>query len=86
MITVIVTVGFLVFGIWGWTEMRQEFDPILLMPSDSYLREWIRVYDADYPDNGWDAEVYSGDLSYLDLPNIDKLVTELEQSEVMEMS
>ena len=49
------------------------------MPSDSYLREWIRVYDADYPDNGWDAEVYSGDLSYLDLPNINKLVTELEQ-------
>ena len=77
--TVIATLGFLVFGIWGWTEMRQEFDPILLMPSDSYLREWIRIYDTDYPDNGWDAEVYSGELSYLDLPNIDKLATGLEE-------
>ena len=77
--TVTATAGFLVLGIWGWTEMRQQFDPILLMPSDSYLREWIRVYDADYPDNGWDAEVYSGHLSYSDLPNIDKLVTQLEQ-------
>jgi len=78
-ITVIATIGFLVFGIWGWVGMRQEFDPILLMPSDSYLREWLRIHETDYPNNGWDAEVYSGELSYSDLPNIDKLISGLEE-------
>ena len=29
-ITVIVTIGFLVFGIWGWTEMRQSCSCLLI--------------------------------------------------------
>jgi len=77
-LTVITSVACLILGVWGWSEMRQEFDVILLMPSDSYLRKWIRVYERDYPDNGWDAEVYSGHLSHKDLTSIDKLVMELE--------
>ena len=77
--TVISTIRFLDFGIWGWVGMRQEFDPMLVLPSDSYLREWLRIHETDYPNNGWDAEVYSGELSYSDLPNIDKLISGLEE-------
>ena len=78
-ITVIITLGMLMCGAWGWTGMIQRFDPFLLLPSDSYLREWIRYQKQYYPDDGWTADVYSGELSYQDLGAIDELVTELEQ-------
>jgi len=76
--TMILTVGLLAFGAWGWTGMKQKFDPVLLLPSESYLREWIRVQQEYYPENGWTADVYSGDLSYKDLDKIDELMTGLE--------
>ena len=78
-LTVIASVACLVLGVWGWSEMRQEFDITSLLPSDSYLRKWVHVYETDYQDNGyWDAEVYSGHLSHKDLSSIDKLVIDLE--------
>jgi len=77
-ITVMITVALLAFGAWGWTGMKQKFDPVLLLPSESYLREWIRYKQEYYPDNGWSADVYSGELSYKDLDAIDELVNELE--------
>ena len=43
------------------------------MPSDSYLRQWISNHKENYPDDGWEAEVYSGPLQYSDLKAIDKL-------------
>ena len=77
-VTIVATLVLFSFGVWGWTSIRQEFQPNKLMPSDSYLREWIRVYNAEYPDNGWDAEIFSGHLSHQDLSNIDRLVNDLE--------
>lgn len=77
-ITVLLTVTLLAFGAWGWTGIKQKFDPVLLLPSDSYLREWIRVQQEYYPKDGWVADVYSGEFSYKDLENIDNLVSELE--------
>ena len=65
-------------GVWGWIHIRQIFNPSLMMPSDSYLREWIRVHEANYPQAGWDAQVYSGHLDQSDLSSIDRLVRGLE--------
>eukprot|EP00092_Neocalanus_flemingeri_P006120 GFUD01006591.1.p1 GENE.GFUD01006591.1~~GFUD01006591.1.p1 ORF type:complete len:999 (+),score=194.12 GFUD01006591.1:266-3262(+) len=81
-ITVIVTVILLGFGAWGWTGMKQKFDPVLLLPSESYLREWIRVQKEYYPDNGWSADVYSGELSYKDLGKINDLIDGLTNLKV----
>jgi len=75
---VILTATLLAFGVWGWTGIKQKFDPVLLLPSESYLREWIRVQQEFYPQNGWGAEVYSGELSFKDLSSIEDLVTGLE--------
>jgi predicted RND superfamily exporter protein len=77
-ITILITVSLLAFGAWGWCQIKQKFDPILLLPSESYLREWIRVQQDFYPDDGWVADVYSGEISYKDLESIDTLVSELE--------
>eukprot|EP00090_Calanus_glacialis_P027719 TRINITY_DN4393_c0_g1_i1.p1 TRINITY_DN4393_c0_g1~~TRINITY_DN4393_c0_g1_i1.p1 ORF type:complete len:1001 (-),score=160.99 TRINITY_DN4393_c0_g1_i1:89-3091(-) len=77
-ITVLITVTLLGFGAWGWTGIKQKFDPVLLLPSESYLREWIRVQQQYYPEDGWSADVYSGKFSHEDLENIDELVTRLE--------
>lgn len=78
MTILISTVSFFSVGVWGWTLMKMKFDPTLLLPGDSYLREWIFIHESDFPFNGWTAEVYSDTLNYSDLPNIDKLVTDLK--------
>ena len=77
-VVLLTTVLLLGLGVWGWTHIRQIFNPSLMMPSDSYLREWIRVHEDNYPQAGWDAQVYSGHLDQSDLSSIDKLVTGLE--------
>merc|ERR1712038_1047689 len=77
-VTILITITMLVCGGWGWWEMKQKFDPVLLLPAESYLREWIRVQKEFYPQDGWVADVYSGELSYKDLENIETLIGDLE--------
>jgi len=78
LLALLVTVTLLAFGAWGWSGMKQKFDPILLLPSESYLRDWVRVQQKFYPDNGWSAHLYSAELSHKDLANVDKLTVDLE--------
>ena len=72
--TMLITITLLVFGAWGCCKMKYLFDPALLHPSDSYMR----AQKEFYPQSGWVADVYSGELSYEDLENIETLVAELE--------
>ena len=77
-VVLLTTLLLLVLGVWGWTHIRQFFNFNLLMPSDSYLREWIRVHEANYPLADRDAQIYSGPLDQSDLSSIDSLVRGLE--------
>ena len=61
------------FGIYGWVEMKQVLNLKLFLPSDSYLRQWYRIQEEYYPNDGHVAEVYSGYLKYSDIEKIDKL-------------
>ena len=38
-----------------------------MLPSDSYMRRWIDIHRDNYPDDGWVAEMYSGQLLAEDL-------------------
>ena len=38
-----------------------------MLPSDSYMRQWIDIHRDNYPDEGWVAEMYSGQLLAADL-------------------
>lgn len=73
------TLGFLGVGIWGTTLIRQEFDPILLLPASSYMRQWINKNDQHFPSTGWGAEVYTGALPLEDLEKIDEIFEGLKE-------
>jgi len=77
-LVIVFTLGILAIGLWGSILIRQKFDPVLLLPSDSYLREWLNVHDELYPDNGWGAEIYTGQFNHSDLYKFEELTNSLE--------
>ena len=77
-IVITLTLVFMGCGIWGSVLIRQKFEPELLLPADSYMRQWKDLHDSSYPENGWSAEVYTGYVNYMHLANVDKLSKSLE--------
>ena len=77
-LTLLITLAFLSVGVWGTSMMKHKFDPVLLLPGDSYLREWVDIHSNLYPENGWTAEVYSEHLNHTHLESIDQLVAGFE--------
>ena len=77
-VVLLTTLLLLVLGVWGSSNIRQFFDFNLLLPSDSYLREWMRDHETYYPQAERDTQVYSGHLDQSDLSSIDQLVRGLE--------
>ena len=75
----IFTCGLLGLGIWGAMNIKFKFEPELLMPSDSYLRQWIDIHNVDFPKNGWTAEIYIGPFDHTQLQNLENLVNGLNQ-------
>ena len=45
----LLTLVFAGIGTWGTLSIRQHFDPTLLLPADSYLRQWIVLKGAHFP-------------------------------------
>ena len=63
-VVVLISLGLGAVGVWGSVNILQQFDPTLLLASDSYLRAWLDTRDAQFPNNGWEAEVICIRLSY----------------------
>ena len=76
---VLLTLTFTSVGIGGSYLIRQKFEPELLLPAESYLRQWKSLHDSWYPENGWSAEIYTGHLNHTHLLALDRLVTSLEE-------
>ena len=76
---VTVSAGLLAVGVLGWTRIVHKFDPVLLLPADSYLRHWVDLQQTFYPSHGWAADLYSGPLTHGDLGSLDGLVSGLQQ-------
>jgi predicted RND superfamily exporter protein len=65
-------------GLWGCTLIRHKFDPLLLLPSTSYLSSFIGVTDHYYnPYKAWSAGVYTGQLNHSHLDSLDSLTRQL---------
>merc|ERR1719370_1822035 len=62
-------------------NILQQFDPTLLLASDSYLRAWLDTRDSQFPSNGWEAEVYTGAWDSSHLEGWSRLHTGLKQLE-----
>ena len=78
LVILLVSGGFLACGITGWASIVHRFDPVLLLPSESYLREWINLQTEFYPENGWQAELYSARLDQTNLTKVEELLAGLE--------
>ena len=48
-IVLFITLAFAAVGTWGTLSIRQHFDPVLLLPADSYLRQWITIKEKHFP-------------------------------------
>lgn len=78
-VVLVLTIGFISVGTLGTLRIRQHFDPVLLLPADTYLRQWIGVHQRHFPQDGWVADIYTGKLDPItDLEKIDRLVTQLQ--------
>ncbi len=77
-----VTAACLGVGVWGTLQIRVEFDPILLLPADSYLRQWITINNDHFPRNGWKATVFSGPLDYdvAEFEKMDHMIARLDKT------
>ena len=85
-LVILLTLGLLGFGIWGSILMRMKFDPVLLMPSDSYLRKWVETHNVDFPKNGWEANIYTGHIDHTQMQHMEQLVNNLEHLRIQGQS
>ena len=83
-IVITFTLGMLGIGIWGTYLMRREFDPVLLMPAGTYLRQWLDLHDSEWPKNGQIADIFTGPFNHTQLEHMDKLVIGMRELEAQD--
>ena len=66
-------------GIWGLTQLRQEFNPVWFIPQESYLAQWFNANEKYFPKEGEKVEINIAQVDFSsELPKIDSLVRRLE--------
>ncbi len=75
-----VTGGCLYVGVQGMLQIAVEFDPVLLLPGNSYLRKFIDANDVNFTTTGETATIYTGPVNYTirDFKKVDRIVTRLD--------
>ena len=79
-VIILLTIGMCAMGIWGSYHLQVDYDPITLLPKDSYLRLWIDQNEVDFPTDGWGVNFYTQDISYTldNFEKLDKIVNDLD--------
>lgn len=77
---ILATAGIGSVGVWGLTQIRQEFNPVWFIPQESYLARWFNANKLYFPKEGEKVKINIAqvDLSE-ELPKIDALVSRLEE-------
>ena len=78
-LVILTSLMFTSIGISGCILMKQKFDYLLLLPVESYLRQWYDMKKDLYPDKGWVAEIYTDSFDYSDLEKFENLIISLEE-------
>lgn len=63
-LTLLTTVTIAAVAIKGNLELTQKFDPQWLLPSSSYVLQYLNQRSKFYPDLGKDGGIYIGDVQY----------------------
>ena len=79
-LVIILTSAMVAIGIWGACKIKVDYDPINLLPEESYLKDWIEQNNIDFPTDGWGVLVYSQGVPYSlkDFEKIDMIVNGLD--------
>ena len=80
-VVVIFTLGLFTVGLWGSVLIQQKFDPKLLLPADSYLRQWLDVHDEMYPRNGHTCDIYTSNFNWTHVSQLEDLTQRFEAME-----
>ncbi|XP_048761748.2 protein patched homolog 1-like isoform X1 [Ostrea edulis] len=63
-IVMIVTFSLLGVNIYGFYHLKQDFDLVMYIPSDSYAHQFAKAQEKYFPDRGVEVNVYCGDIHY----------------------
>lgn len=67
--------------IWGNVELRQEFDPVWFLPTDSYLFKYIFAREEYFNETGARGFIFLQNVTLPEnLPQVDELVSKLQTS------
>ena len=81
-LVILFTLTLLLFGIWGSILIKQKFDVALLLPSDSYPREFLSMYNKFYKNKGWTAYIYTAEFDHRDLHKFEDLTNQLNDLQI----
>ena len=79
-LVILITCTMVSIGVWGACQIRIDYDPLNLLPEESYLIDWIEQNDINFPTERWAVLVYSQDVPYSlhDFEKIDMIVNGLD--------
>lgn len=63
-IVILFTIGSTVFNVFNMLQLDQRFDPVWFVPTSTYLYKYIETRRANFPEMGFEAGVYFGQLNY----------------------
>jgi hypothetical protein len=71
-------------GVFGLANLRQDFDPTWLLPSQSYLAKFMNASRIFYPSDGYPISIYISNVSHsAHLKDIASLVERVERQDVV---
>lgn len=77
-VVICVTIAIATFGILGYCQLEQWFDPEWFIPKDTYLSDFLTVKNERYSRRGHSGSVFIGDLNYHEeFPRIITLIDSL---------
>ena len=81
-LVLVLSFAFLAVSGWGLSNLRQEFRAVWFLPQNSYLFKFFMKQEEFFPSAGETGVIYFSNMSlYKELPQIEKMVQSLEDSE-----
>lgn len=78
-IVICTVIGITAIAIERLMNIKQKFDPMWFIPSRTYYYQYVEHHREFYPNRGYEAGVYMGNMNYsVELPKIIKLAEEVQ--------
>lgn len=65
---VLVTVSLLGVNVYGFYHLKQDFDLVMYIPSNSYAHKFAKAQEQFFPNRGVDVNVYCGQFCLKENP------------------